>query len=264
MMSAMTRSLRRSERKLPVRDTATEAYKFVWRERGTIVRLSWFPLLVAALAAFYAEHTVAVIAAKILAIATSAVVAVALHRLILFGDHRPKAWLNLHFGKVEALFALLPFLFYATIVLLDSLGVPLEWHLKGGPALVMIGVMSIVIFFLARFCLIFPIAVVERRFDFGQAWALSHGNVWRMVGVWILVSIPLLMAFGIVQSLLLTMLKFTPAAMTAQQFDGSLLEAVVLTYPTSIVFGALCVGILSYTYKALAGFGSDAVLRPAV
>ena len=32
--------------------------------------------------------------------------------------------------------------------------------------------------------------------------------------------------------------------------------------PTSILIGALCVGILSYTYKSLAGFAPDATLKP--
>ena len=46
------------------------------------------------------------------------------------------------------------------------------------------------------------------------------------------------------------------------QFEGSLLQLFLLTYPTSIVIGALCVGILSFTYKALAGFPAEAVLKP--
>ena len=108
--------------------------------------------------------------------------------------------------------------------------------------------MAVVIFFLGRFCLVFPIAVMERRFDFARAWALSHGNVWRMIAVWIVVTTPPSAIVAALVWLLLTGLT-------------SLLEFVLLTYPTSIVMGALCVGILSYTYKELAGFAPDAVLK---
>jgi len=249
-------------RKLPIFDTAAAAYLFVWRELATILRLAWFPLLVASLAEFYATRTATVIATKLLSVAAWAVVAPALHRVILFGDRQPNTWLNLRFGKVEALFALPPVLLVLTLIVLDSLGVRLEWHLTGTPAVIMICVTAVVIFFLGRFSLIFPIAVIERRFDFAQAWALSYANVWRMIAVWMLVTTPPYLVLGAVQWLLLAVLKFTPAAMTADQFDGSLLELVVLTYPFSIVLGALCVGILSYSYKALASFPPDAVLRP--
>jgi len=51
-------------------------------------------------------------------------------------------------------------------------------------------------------------------------------------------------------------------APAAGQFEGSLLQLLVLTYPTSIVIGALCVAILSFTYKSLAGFPAEAVLKP--
>jgi hypothetical protein len=247
-------------RKLPVFDTAGAAYVFVWSERGTVLRLSWFPLLVGTIAGFFATQTATVIATKFLAIAAWAVIAPALHRVILFGDRQPGTLLNLRFGKVEALFALVPFLYAVVIIGLQLLGVPLKWHVNGGPALVMFCVMAVVIFFLGRFSLVFPIAVVERRLDF----ALASGNVWRMIAVWVLVTTPAFMVLGALQSVLLGVLKFTPWAMTAEQLDGSLLELAVLSYPMSIVFGALCVGILSYSYKALAGFAPDFELKPKV
>lgn len=248
--------------KLLVFETAAAAYLFAWYEFATIVRLSWFPLLLASLAGYFAARTLTVIATHLMSIAAWAVIAAALHRVILFSDRQPGTWLNLRFGKVEALFALPPIACVLLIIALEALGVPLEWHFKGGPALVAGGVMAVVIFFLGRSSLIFPIAVVERRFDFAQAWALSHGNVLRMIAVWILVTTPPYVVLGAVQWLLLAVFKLFPAAPTPEQFDGSLLELLVLTYPFSIVFGALCVGILSFTYKALAGFPAEAVLKP--
>jgi len=249
-------------RKLPVFETAAAAFLFAWYEFATIVRLSWFPLLVASLAGYFATQRAALIATWLLSIATWAVIAASLHRVILFGDRQPGTWLNLRFGKVEALFALPPLLGVLLLVVLEALGVPLEWHVTGGAALVGWGVMAVVLFFLARFSLIFPIAVMERRFDFAQAWALSEGNVWRMIAVWLIVTMPAYAVVAALESLLLAVLKFVPGAPAAGQFEGSLLQLLVLTYPTSIVIGALCVAILSFTYKSLAGFPAEAVLKP--
>ena len=171
--------------------------------------------------------------------------------MILFGDRQPGTFLNLRFGKVEALFALPPVLLFLTLIVLEFLGVSLQWHFDGGPAIIFFCVMAVVIFFLARFCLVFPIAVIERRFDFARAWALSHGNVWRMIAVWFVVTTPPLVIVAALLWLLLTGLT-------------SLLEFVLLSFPTSIVIGALCVGMLSYSYKALAGLRPDEVVKSTI
>lgn len=84
----------------------------------------------------------------------------------------------------------------------------------------------------------------------------------RMFCLSIVVTTPAFIVADTWQWLLLTVLKVTPAAMTAEQFDGSLLELPALTWPISIVLGALCVGILSYSYKPLAGFAPDAEMKP--
>jgi hypothetical protein len=249
-------------RKLPVFDTASTALAFLWLDRWTILRLSWFPMLLATLAERLAHDHAVWVGSKFLTIVAWAVIAVSLHRVILFADRAPDTWLNIRFGKVEALFAILPAAYLLTFVTLPALGVPTEFHFKGGPAMVMWIVMAVVIFLLARFCLVFPIAVMQRRVAFAQAWALSHGNVWRMIGVWLVLTMLAYTVFGALEELWFAALKLTPAAMTSEQFEQSLLRLAVLDYPFSIVLGALCVGILSFSYKALAGFAPDAVLTP--
>ena len=146
--------------------------------------------------------------------------------------------------------------------MLSALGLPTEFHVKGGPAAVMWIVMAVVFFLLARFCLVFPIAVMERRVDFAQAWALSRGNVWRMVGVWLVLTMLAYTFFGALEELCFAVQKLTPAAMTKEQFGNSWLHLLALDYPFSIVLGALCVGILSYSYKALTGLRPDEVVQP--
>src|SRR6187431_90345 len=108
-------------RKFPVFETAAAAFLFAWYEFATIVRLSWFPLLVASLAGYFATQRAALIATWLLSIATWAVIAASLHRVILFGDRQPGTWLNLRFGKVEALFALPPLLGVLLLVVLEAL-----------------------------------------------------------------------------------------------------------------------------------------------
>src|SRR5262245_57166124 len=117
--------------KVPVFETAGHAYRFLLNEAGTILRLSWFPLLVVTIVQYLAAR--AQFAAMRSAIETggfkalsglttwhwqlpsaiatflgTAVVAVALHRVILFGQREPGRLIHLAFGKVELLFAALP------------------------------------------------------------------------------------------------------------------------------------------------------------
>jgi hypothetical protein len=250
-----------AERKLPGFEVAGAAFVFLARERWTILRLSWFPMLLATLAERLARGQVGIAGSEFLTVATWAVIAVSLHRVILFGDRDPYTFLNVRFGKVQALFAILPAAYLLTFVTLSALGLPTEFHLKGGPAMAMWIVFAVIVFLIARFCLVFPIAVVERRIDFAQAWLLSHGNVWRLIGVTLLVIMLAQTAYGLLEQTIFAVQKVTPAAMSKEQFEDSWLRLLVLDYPFSIALGALCVGILSFAYKALAGFGAEAVIK---
>jgi hypothetical protein len=250
-----------AERKLPGFEIAGAAFVFLARERWAILRLSWFPMLLATLAERFAEEQAGIIGSNFLTVAAWAVIAVSLHRVILFGDRDPYTFLNVRFGKVQALFSILPIAYLVVTTTMSALGLPTELHLKGGPAVVMWIVFAVIIFLIARFCLVFPIAVVERRIDFAQAWLLSHGNVWRLIGVTLLVIILAQMAYGLLEQTIFAVQKVTPAAMSTEQFEDSWLRLLVLDYPFSIALGALCVGILSFAYKALAGFGTEAVIK---
>lgn len=250
-----------AERKLPGFEVAGAAFVFLARERWTILRLSWFPMLLATLAERFARGQVGIAGSEFLTVATWAVIAVSLHRVILFGDRAPGTWLNIRFGKVEALFAILPVAFLLVTTTMSALGLPTKVHFTGGPAVAMWIVVAVIVFFVVRFCLVFPIAVMERRIDFAQAWALSHGNVWRLIGVWFLVTMLAYTAFGLLEQATFAVLKATPAKMSVEQFENSWLRLLVLDYPFSIAFGALCVGILSFAYKALAGFGTETVIK---
>jgi hypothetical protein len=50
------------------------------------------------------------------------------------------------------------------------------------------------IFFLA------PVVVAEERIGLGRAWELGAGNFWRILGIWIAVTLPVGIAFNMIVS----------------------------------------------------------------
>jgi hypothetical protein len=276
-------------RKLPVFATAGRAYGFLLREFATILRLAWFPTLVVVIVQYFATRALYAAMRSMIeagniagasALATvspwqivsvvalllgTAIVAVALHRVILFGDRRPGRFIHLAVGKVELLFALLPIAFYLATAGIFLSGA-LVASLSAAPTFVaLLGVSAVVAFFFLaiRLLLIFPVTVVERRYDFSQTWALTRGNFWRILGLWIVVFVPILIVLAVVQFLIGG--NVLPASTPMEVFDrieALLIPTLVMTFVSIIVQGALGVGVLSYSYKALSGLAPDEVVSP--
>ena len=206
--------------KLPVFATAGLAYQFLLREAGTILRLSWFPLLIVTIIQYFAMRAQFAamrsafesgnvgalnmnfpmwqwqIANIVVALLGSAIVAVALHRVILLGDRKPGRFLYVAFGKVELLFALLPIILMVPIIVVSflafGLGITLlpksaSWVAFVGLFLMWVGA----VFVFVRLALVLPLTVLEGRYNFSQSWSLTRGNFWRLVGLWLVVLIPL-------------------------------------------------------------------------
>ncbi len=233
---------------------------------------------------------VQILLANVVILIGTAIVAVALHRVILFGDRRPGQYFYLAFGRVEWLFFLLPIIAFVAIGIFALIGIALFvlgvmslgniTLIKGVVSLGIAAITILTTYVFVRFSLLFPIAVVERRYDFGQAWSMTHWNFWRMVGVWIVgLAIPLIIlqiiAVAIVYFIFMAGMPVEPNAATSPPGLGTLSPAfstfaalsrpgpigLVLNYVMSIIGGALGVGILSYSYKALTGRAPDDVLR---
>jgi hypothetical protein len=283
--------------KLPVFATAGLAYQFLLREAGTILRLSWFPLLIVTIiqyfamraqftamrSAFESGNVGAVnmnfpvwqwqIANIVVALLGSAIVAVALHRVILLGDRKPGRFLYVALGKVELLFALLPIILMVPIIVVSflafGLGIMLlpksaSWVAFVGLFLMWLGA----VFVLVRLALVLPIAVLEGRYKFGQSWSLTRGNFWRLVGLWLVVLIPLLIILAIFSALTSPFAGIETAASKKsisalfEQLDSFLVVQSIFGFVWAIVVGALGVAVLSYSYKALSGLPPDAVWTP--
>jgi hypothetical protein len=282
--------------KLPVFATAGLAYQFLLREAGTILRLSWFVLLIVTIIQYFAMRAQfagmrsAFESGKInpltmfsptwqwqivnfgVAILGSAIVAVALHRVILLGDRKPGRFLYVALGKVELLFALLPIILVGPFVVAWTLifGLFFEQVQKGGGGVLVFPLLLLWaggIFVMVRLTPLFPITVFEGRYNFSQAWSLTRGNFWRIVGLWIVVLVPFVIVVAIIGSLTSPFGALGAGAPKNiadifERFESMLLLQSVLGFVWSIVGGALGVAVLSYSYKALSGLHPDAVWTP--
>jgi hypothetical protein len=284
--------------RLPVFATAGRAFQFLLHEAGTILRLSWFPLLFVAIIQYFMlrSHFAAMrsaleaggpaalsgfssmwqwqIANAVVTILGSAVVAVALHRVILLGDRKPGRYLYAAFGKVEMLFSLLPIIVIVPFTVVAALvfGLSAAFVPRSLAALTVflfVLAWSALIFVAIRLELILPITVLERRYDFTQAWSLTRGNFWRIVGLWLVVLIPVALVAGTISIVTSPFGALVPTPKSATDLismydaiESRLLIQSVFGYVWSIVGGALGVAVLSYTYKALSGVDPEAVWTP--
>lgn len=230
--------------KLPVFRVAGRAIGFTLWNCFTIFRLAWFPIvaLFAAqigLSAYVMQidgetlrglpnpMSVALVLERILAFNVAnlvlqtialAAVAVAIHRVILFGDRRPGQFFNFAFGKTEFLYIVMGVL-TALIVLgaLAAMITPFVLFMSGGDPVGMFkrlvddpdaasqaikGALSgggLTVFFIFTFVAyvliiylslrlaVWPPAVVAtNRISPSEPWQITRGNVWRLIGAFIL------------------------------------------------------------------------------
>lgn len=280
--------------RLPVFATVNRAYAFLINDFSTIVRLSWLPLLLATIVQYVAAHAiydsaVAALEARtppsgdwpsfwesvsgLIGIVGTAIVAVALHRVILFGDRKPGQFYHIAFGRTEMLFVALPVAVSLFFLLMSASFVTVE----SGAFLAAFSLLLIFTFFYAmvRLELIFPITVVEGQYNFGRAWALTRGNFWRLLMAWIVAMIPLFAGFFLVMfgafrgfgSLFdfsetddasLAMLR---RAVEAAEAAASI-PMVAVGFCFSLASGAVGAALLCYAYKFLSGTTPDALLPP--
>lgn len=285
--------------KLPVLATTGQAFAFLRDEFGTILRLSWLLFLIVAIVQYIA--TMGAIEAfrssadferamqamqessgagvrdllvNLISVVAAAIVAVALHRVILFGDRRLGSFVPLAFGKVEFFFVLLPILGMLVFFGLFAVGalvvIPLMTLMGPFAFTLLIGAfLAIGLYVSVRLSLVFPLAVMTRRLRFAESWALTKGNFWRLFGVWILVSLPMLLLVAVIFMLSmpnLAGLNTTDPRAKVDAFAAYLSSVIWIQtigyFFVSIVGSALGVAVLSYSYKALSGHAPDDILTP--
>ena len=286
---------------LPVIATTSAAYRLVLRELPTIFRLSWAMLFIVALVQFLLARTVLAQMASalgrgdILAAAAigrdpvwltlkfgadavgTAIVAVAIHELVLFADHKPGHYFHLAFGRREALFALLGAMLalivvpFATIVI-SPFGEPTSGLAPFLATLAFIGAIYVSV----RLWPVLPIIVVEERIDVAGAWLLTRGRFWSLLALAVVGSIPIGLVALMVDSALppfdslmdaitgprTPIPALADAVNAVRRAQKWLLLRALFDFATSIVYTAIAVALISYAYKTLIGRRLDEPLRP--
>jgi len=285
---------------LPVIATTAAAYRLVLRELATIFRLSWATLFIVALLQYFLARTVlgqmaaALGRGDILAAAAigrdplwlalkfgadavgTAVVAVAIHELVLFDDRKPGQYVHLAFGQRQALFALLGVMLaciivpFATIVI-SPFGEPTTGLAPFFATLALV----IAVYVSIRLWPVLPVIVVQERIDVAGAWRLTRGKFPSLLALAVLGSIPIGLVALAVDSALppfdslmdaitgprTRMPTLTDAAKAVRRAQKWLPLRTLFDFATAIVYTAIAVALVSYAYKALIGRPLDAPLR---
>jgi len=154
-----------------------------------------------------------------------AAVAVSVHRVILFGDRRPGAYFNFAFGKTEFLYLTMGVLTaFIVIAIMGAVLTPAVFLAAHGdfaaffarfedwpanmPDLAASGALApimvayslgwlLVVYFMLRLAVWPPAVVATGRLSPAEAWRLTHGNVWRLIALFLLVSITLWLVVGL-------------------------------------------------------------------
>lgn len=227
-----------------------------------------------------------------------AAVAVSIHRVILFGDRRPNSYLNFAFGKTELLYLLMTAIMLLLVMtLMAVILTPTIYALANGdftsffsqfekfpqnmPNLMASGTFGvlmfaylagwiIVLFFMLRLAVWPPSVVATGRLSPSEAWNLTRGNAWRIIGLFVLTGIAidfiLLSIFGVgmanggfemLQHMKTMRQTHNPLEMREAIRDGlqTYLPLIFILYLcVAIFFTSLGVALVTYAYKALKGY----------
>jgi len=286
---------------LPVIATTRAAYGLVLRELPTILRLSWATLVVVALVEYLLARTVlgqmgsalgrsdivaaAAIARDPLWLAIkfgadaigTAIVAVAIHELVLFDDRKDGQYLYLAFGRRHALFALLGVAWAAITVPFATIVISPFGEPTSGLAPFFATLAFVVAIYVAiRLWPVLPIIIVRDRFDLAAAWTMTRSRFWSLLALAVLGSIPIGLVALMVDSVLppfdslmdaitgprVRMPTLGDATNAVRRAQTWLWVRALFDFATSIVYTAIAVALISYAYKALIGRRLDEPLTP--
>jgi hypothetical protein len=226
-------------KKIPVGQVIAETYRFTFAGLEKVIALVWLPTIVLTVADYFAKgaYLPAMAAAletgdnsqlgptfaaqlgfAVFTLIVRAVIAVAICREILAPLKRP-LFLRFSLGRMElrvvgAMFGLGALMVLAVVLCMIA-GTVLGGTIAGSaggvaPAQVAFGmailigvvVVPLLIYVFMRLgALLVPAAVVEGGLGLERSWALLKGNVWRMIGVSLAVSVPAILVLAVVQGL---------------------------------------------------------------
>jgi hypothetical protein len=196
-------------------------------------------------------------------------VAVVLHRLILFDDRKSGTLLLFSLKRTEWLFIGFAVLIWiAVLVAAVAIGAIGALTSAVGSAIpIVLGVVALLagIYLWTRLMPLYPVIVVEKRLDFRAAFDLSRGNFWRLFGVSALGMLPVAIVFFIVFSAHaffalrglneLASSSSDPVRTVADAIERYLLQMSIGSFVASVIGTGLGIPLICYSYKALRNIG---------
>ena len=300
---------------LPIAAVTGRALWFVIANAFTLFRLTWLPLVVLlatewAIAYWLAWHapsgtTLETLLADpanalidlgtlVLEGLALSVVAVRVHRIILFSDRRPGEYFAFPFGKTEILYVLMGALSFTLIIVFVvavifagvALGVVpnesadsnpvVDLAHSGKPLLVAVVVSGyfVLVWLTLRLTVWPPAVVANNRLSLGEAWRLTRGKALAMLGLGIFSTFAIIVPIAAAAYWTMTATEIGKiknwddfqAALPFAPFDEKLTialahpgripdpNALLLELAANFLFTTYTIAILSYAYKALKGF----------
>ena len=224
--------------KIPMSETVSSAYNFTFKNFLSVLGIAWFPYTVCfvliALGVIALMPGLAhlgegqfdfsaiggliglVVLASIAFILAASMVNVGVMRQAL-GLHKGQVFI--YFDLSAAVWRMIGAMLLACLVIYGVMIVSIAIVVllfSAGPALIgqtlanTLGVIACIaafVFYIYAFVrLIFfiaPVVVAEERIGLGRAWELGQGNFWRIIGIWIAVTLPAGIVFNIIFSTLM-------------------------------------------------------------
>ncbi|MHA1566199.1 MAG: hypothetical protein ACTSX7_12870 [Alphaproteobacteria bacterium] len=258
--------------KLPVVQTVTEVWKYIWQERRDLFFLAApfvvilsiaNTILIGAIPESPVAGEAAVVSPAfrlalplqiILGLIVTTLFSVTWHRRYLLPEVSLTVaatlnWTQRHwrflramlvfFGIYMALIMAFSVIFSVLVLLLRSSGDPTQ-----APVL-LAAAFPILIYCLARLSLLFPAAAVDERLSVKACWQRTQGNGWRIFFIYLLASLPLILLVMAVSAVLAFLLPAPDAPITVIFLSG-LIQQMLFYFSF-----AVGVTVLSHVYAIL-------------
>jgi hypothetical protein len=251
---------------MPVRRTATDAYRFVFGSLDRVARAAAVPFVVSLLLAVIGvvvpptPENAWISLLSFVELFTYAVFAVAWHRALLLEESPPVVP---QLGRRQFRFVgkeiLLVLVTVGLAGLPAGLVVALASTVTTNDALLSALVVAFVllgIYILARFSFVFPAISVDERFGLRDSWRTSAGNAWRLIGAYLLTALPFIAATVVISLALPLVFSGTETADATQApgLSAGVFLYIVVNTLVGYVAAAVTVSVLSIAFQTCTGW----------
>ncbi|WP_375593509.1 hypothetical protein ABWI00_15820 [Algihabitans albus] len=249
--------------RLPVFQTVADAYRFTLQRIGQVLTAAIVPFGISMSLVVLNVGTGGTLShfTMLLDLFAYAVFAVAWHRALLVGE-APSLIPRLGYRQLR--FWLMSLLIPLILVGLVAVPAVVLGYLAGGEAsavgLFLLPLVLCGLYVAARFSFVFPASAVDERFGLGASWRTTAGNAWRLIGAYLLASLPMLLAVVVLLALSGPMLGFggllggTGEAVGPATGGALGILAIVAFSVVNYIFAAVFVSLLSLSFRTCTGW----------